>query len=282
MLDAPLRDLPAWTNWFAHIDVPVLRRSRSRLLALKAREDEGELDLDSRTVAAAVGDDPLMALRIFTHLARRRGARTAAEVTTVERAIVMLGLVPFFRFVGEVTTVEDRLRANPEAHAGLVRVLRRSQRAARFACDIAVWRNDINAEEIVLAALLHDLAEMLLWCFAPALILRIRALQAADPALRGAAVQREVLQVELNELQVALARHWRLPALLVQMMDDHHAETPRVRNVALAASLARHSARSWHNAALPDDFCAIAALLSVTPARARAIVDAPPEEGAGA
>lgn len=280
MLDAPLRDLPAWTNWFARIDVPVLRRSRARLLALKAREDAGEIELDSRTVAAALGGDPLMALRVFAHLARRRGARNAADVTTVERAIVMLGLAPFFRLAEEMGTVEERLGASAEAHAGLIRVLRRSQRAARFACDLAVWRNDVNAEEIVLAALLHDLAEILLWCFAPALILRIRALQAADPALRSAAVQREVLHVELNELQVALARHWRLPALLVEMMDDHHAETPRVRNVALAASLARHSAKSWHNAALPDDFRAIAALLSVTPARARAIVDAPPEESA--
>jgi HD-like signal output (HDOD) protein len=275
MLDAPLRDLGAWTDHFARLDIPVLRRSRARLQALKAREEAGEIELDARTVAGAVGDDPLMALRLFSHLARRRGGSSAAEVATVERAVVMLGIAPFFRAFGDLPTMEDRMRGDTQALAGLVRVLRRSQRAARFARDFAVWRNDAGAPEIVLAALLHELAEMLMWCCAPALMLRIQGLQSADVTLRSFSVQKDVLRVELNELQVALARRWRLPGLLAEMMDDHRASSPRVRNVALAVRLARHSAHSWDNAALPDDYRDIAALLSVTPDKVREVVGAP-------
>jgi len=55
----------------------------------------------------------------------------------------------------------------------------------------------------------------------------------------------------------------RLPELLVQINDERHAETAQVRNVLLAVRLARHTARGWDNAALPDDVRDIAALLTL-------------------
>ena len=47
------------------------------------------------------------------------------------------------------------------------------------------------------------------------------------------------------------------------MMDNENAENPRVRNVKLAVDLARHSANSWNDAALPDDFTGIRDLLHI-------------------
>ena len=47
--------------------------------------------------------------------------------------------------------------------------------------------------------------------------------------------------VELNEVQLALVRDWRLPPLLIEMMDDRLASRPRVRNVLYAVNLARHT-----------------------------------------
>ena len=76
-------------------------------------------------------------------------------------------------------------------------------------------------------------------------------------------VQRELLNIELNDLQQALMRAWRLPDLLVQINDERHAEASQVRNVLLAVRLARHSARGWDNAALGDDVRDIAALLTL-------------------
>ena len=45
-----------------------------------------------------------------------------------------------------------------------------------------------------------------------------------------------------------------------------------MRNVLLAMRLARHSARGWDNAALPDDVADIAALLNVSPTTALQLV----------
>mgnify|MGYP000048729997 CR=1 FL=1 len=50
----------------------------------------------------------------------------------------------------------------------------------------------------------------------------------------SAVAQRELLNIELHDLQQALMRAWRLPELLVRIEDDRHAETAQVRNVLLA------------------------------------------------
>ena len=103
-----------------------------------------------------------------------------------------------------------------------MRLLARSQRAARFALGFAVHRMDLDAEVIHEAALLHDFAEMLLWCHAPALALEIEQRQQADPTCARPPCSEQVLGVELVDVQQALMRGWRLPELLVRISDDHH------------------------------------------------------------
>jgi len=104
---------------------------------------------------------------------------------------------------------------------------------------------------------------MLLWAHAPALALEVAHLQQAQPDLRSADAQRQVLNVELADLQQALMKSWRLPSLLVQITDDHASHLAKVRNVQLAMRIARHSSRGWDNAALPDDVDDIAHLLNL-------------------
>jgi HD-like signal output (HDOD) protein len=135
-----------------------------------------------------------------------------------------------------------------------------------------VHRMDHDAAMIHAAALLHDFAEMLLWCHAPALALRIRDAQRADPTLRSAAAQMEVLGIELADLQQALMKAWRLPELLIRISDERHADSAGVQSVTLALRLARHTALGWDNPAVPDDVNDIATLLNLSPAAALQLV----------
>jgi hypothetical protein len=178
----------------------------------------------------------------------------------------MLGVSNFFRAFSGQATVEARLGAIPGAMEGIERVVERSHRAGHFAIAFAMARNDTDAEVIREAAILHDFAEALLWCNAPGLALQIRSRQDADPSLRSAQAQRDVLNIELRDLEQALMRAWRLPELLQQLTNSHQSSVPRVRNVLLATALARHSEQGWDNAALPDDVEAIGRLLNLAPA----------------
>ena len=130
---------------------------------------------------------------------------------------------------------------------------------------------------MTLAALLHDLAEILLWCFAPREASAIRTLQQADRNLHSVDAQRQVLGFALADLQKALCTSWHLPQLLSTLMDDANAAHARVRNVTLATKLARHSANDWSDAALPEDLRAIAALLHIDVETLRARLQIPAE-----
>ena len=87
--------------------------------------------------------------------------------------------------------------------------------------------------------------------------------------MRSADAQRNTLGLSYQDIQVALCRVWQLPALLLTLIDDDNSEQPRVRNVSLAVRLARHSAHSWDDPALPDDYKDIGALLNITPEAVR-------------
>jgi HD-like signal output (HDOD) protein len=78
-------------------------------------------------------------------------------------------------------------------------------------------------------------------------------------------VQRQVLNVDLAELEHALMQAWGLPQLLVDITNDHARQpTAQMRNVMLAIRVARHSAGGWDNPALPDDVHDIAQLLQMS------------------
>lgn len=256
----PPRDVDAWVPSFGVENLPVLAETAEALELLRPVEDE----VDAHLLAQTVSPDPLLTLKLLAHVARLRRHRDAdsrGDPETVTAALVMLGIGPFFRAFGPQATVEDLLHEQPQALAGFRAVLKRSHRAANFAMSFAVHRMDHDVAVIHEAALLHDFAEMLLWLRAPALAGTIAARQAADPTLRSAALQREVLNVELSDLQHALMVAWRLPPLLVQVTDDRHGELAQVRNVLLAIRVARHSSHGWDNPALPDDVREIADLL---------------------
>lgn len=254
--------LAGWAALFEHAALPALATTAATLEELRANEDA----VDARWLTDVVVADPLMTIKVLAHVAQLRRGREGSETETITEALVMLGIPPFFRAFGAQDTAEAWLADHPEALAGFQRVLLRSRRAARFATSFAVHRMDHDVGVIHEAALLHDFAELLLWLHAPTLALEIQARQRADATLRSAAVQRELLHIELDELEHALMLKWRLPALLVQITDEHATKTtPQMRNVQLAIRVARHSADGWDNAALPDDVADVGRLLNIAP-----------------
>jgi HD-like signal output (HDOD) protein len=267
-LTRPLRDLAGWTAFFRNAEIPVLAQSAGALEDLRAIED----DVDANLIGETFSNDPLMTLRILAHLSTHRPARVVTQPETVTASVVMMGITPFFKAFSELPSVEETLQDVPEALEGLREVLRRAHRAADFALGFAVHRLDHDAAVIHHAALLHDFAEMLLWCRAPELALRIRDAQRADPTLRSNLIQKEVLNVTLPELAHSLMQAWRLPELLRRITDDQHAEHPSARSVLLAIRLARHTAKSWDNAAIPDDIRDIATLLNISESATTALV----------
>lgn len=263
MLDHPLPDLDAWVLLFTSNSLPVLRITKRSLDELGNNPEQ----VEARELSRLILHDPVMTARVLAYTQPLRSRNLQRDITTVGSAIMMAGIEPFFHQFATLFTIEDQLRdTGPQALLGVLHIIRRAQRAADYAQEWATWRHDLHLEEIRIAALLHDLAEILVWCSAPALGMAITARLTNDPGTRSADAQRAVLGFSYNELQRELCRIWHLPPLLQLLIDDDNAErsrNPRVLNVSLAVRLARHSAQGWDDPALPDDYAAIGELLHI-------------------
>ena len=269
----PPRDLAAWLSLFGAAEMPILRQTARRL-------DEARRHIDrvsGRDITDIVLQDPLLAIRVLAYIQSFASKHLRSDITNIASAVMMLGVEPFFRKFENPITIETMLSRKPQALLGVLQVILRTQRASRYAHDWAFARHDMNVEEVALAALLNDLAEVLLWCFAPEQAIEIRSRLLAEKTLRSSSVQREVLGLALDELQLALCHAWHLPELLTALMDSGSAQLARVQNVKLAVDLARHSVDGWTNAAIPDDFAAIEDLLNISRETLLSRLQLPPE-----
>lgn len=254
------RTIEGWAGYLDHMQIPVLRRTAAELAHMREDEDS----VTGRNLTAVILHDPLMTLKVLRYLQCHHTRSQAMDITTIAHAVMMLGISPFFRHFTNQYILEDHLKDHPLAIEGVMTVCSRAFHGARYAQDWSFLRHDIESEEVEVAALLHDLAEILVWCYAPEPMLEIRRRMKNNPSLRSAAVQQEVLGFRLTDLQMKLCASWRLPKLLQTLMDDNHATLPRPQRAIHAVALARHSANGWNDAALPDDFAAIQKLLGMS------------------
>jgi len=262
--------LADWLAFLGRADIPVLQHTARTLARL--RDDESQLN--ARSIADVVTDDPLMTVKLLRYMQTHKHPNQAHELVDVKQALLMMGLDTFFREVPATPIADEMLQAQRGALVHLLHTVRRAQRSAYYAYDWALRLHDLHAEEVWVSALLTHVSEMLMWCFSPERMLEIQRLQGADASLRSAEAQKRVLGFAGLDLQRQLTVAWRLPELLLNLMDPSQAQSTRVRNVTLAVNLARHSAHGWHDAALPDDYLAIAALLHTDPNKVMTLVKA--------
>ncbi|MEO7338604.1 MAG: HDOD domain-containing protein [Caldimonas sp.] len=263
-----LRNLDEWINYFRAIDIPILAKTSLALEVLRESEDT----TDANSIGEMIAADPLMTLKVLAYASAHKGRRMVTDTETVTAALVMMGITPFFTAFRSQPSVEGILSAEPDALAGLQRTIHRAHRGADLALGFAVYRMDPDASVIYTVALIHDFAEMLLWCHAPTLQLQIRALQRTNRDLRSKSAQQAVLNINIADMQAALMHAWNLPALLTQIINPTQQQDTRFHTVELATRLARHSADGWDNPAIPNDINDISNLLNISATAAARLV----------
>ena len=267
MIESPLPTLPAWVKALADAEIPVLPHTVAELRQLREIED-ARGTVDASMLADALSADPLMTLKVLVHVSRYCTRLSVEPPESLTGAIVMLGITPFFNTFNEPPTVIDWLNTAPDAISGLLKVVTRARRSAHFAMSFALRRHDEDAAIVHQAALLHDFAEMLLWCHAPKLAQEMAQRLQTDHTLRSAAVQKVVLGMPLSAVAHELMRVWQLPDMLIKCTDDRRAQDPQVRSVMLGVRIARHTQHGWDSphaqAALHDDVSEVAKLLTLS------------------
>lgn len=222
--------------------VPVLRATVEELARLERAQER----IASAELATAILRDPLMTLRVLLYLYRHRTRSQTHDITTIAHAIMMLGLQRFFREFSGLAAIEDRFETRSSVLA-VHATASRLRLAALFARDWAVQRHDVDPEEVMVAALVHDCAELLAPC----------AWEGQSPALTAE---------HLSDLRSELFGRLGLPGLLAELTCDAEAAPPRVSNVSLACALARCCANGWNEPCLPEVLGRVQRLLHISAA----------------
>lgn len=213
--------------------LPVLRVTAQEIARIGSELDH----LSGNALAAAILRDPLMTLRVLRFLYSHRTRSQTADITTMAHAIIMLGHARFLREFQELPVIEAHLHG---AAAATVRALMsRSRLAALLARDWALQRHDIDPEEVMVAALLHDMPELLLEL-------------AASPQSPTAVTAQQRSQL-FARLQV--------PGLVAELNGEEPVHNMRVVNVRLACNLARHCHAGWPAEAIAADLAEVQRLL---------------------
>lgn len=262
------KDLQGWVAFLSNAEIPILKQTARDLHVL--HEDD---NASTQSITDIIARDPLMTVLLLRYLQKHKHRSQTNEVLEVEQALLMLGIETFYNRIVTKITVEEILSSQIPALLATLRVVHRSHRASAYAFDWAVRRRDLHFEEVRVAALLRDMTEILMWCFAPAEMLKVQAMQEQDKSMRSGTAQEIVFGFRLLALQKELVREWKLPTLLLNLMDSENSQQIRVRNVVLADRLARHSSHGWDDAALPDDYKDIGLLLNIKADEVRDIVN---------
>ncbi|MBA4742956.1 MAG: HDOD domain-containing protein [Azoarcus sp.] len=260
ILEKPLASAEAYVAFLATHELPVLRQTARQIEIMSEARDS----VNARQVAAIALGDPLFAVRLIVWMEDHRHRSQNHDITTVERAIMMIGVDPFFEAFTGLPTVEDTLADRPRALIETLHMTAWARKAAHLARDWAILRHDIDVDEVALATLLRPVSEILLWMHATPLL---EQMQARIEGASGRAVTmayRAVLGCSEHQIQIGLAQHWHLPQLLVTLMDETHENNPRVRNVALALAFARAIGHAgWDSPALSGIVDDLARLLPI-------------------
>ena len=230
-----------WAAYLTAQDLPVMARSKTLLAELEADQAKS---LSVRDLTDLANGDPFLCLCLLREAESRRSSRLGHETTTPLAAVMQIGMTGFRELLMSSPETDESLR-------GLADCESRAAVAGRLAAKWSGARADISPDELVMAALLSEIGELLLWHFAPELP------QAALDALNSGEARRSAEAQELRcgfkfkDLTLKCAEIWRLPQIIVQLIRG--TDTTRANIARVCINTARHLSASEINAALPDD-----------------------------
>jgi len=241
--------VPQWAAYLAAQRLPVMPRSKLMLATLEAEKGD---DLSANDLAALANGDPFLCLCLLREAENRRSSRLGHETTTPLNAAMQLGIQGF----------RELLASSPETdetNSGLAHCELHAAWAGQLAATWSSARADVSPDEVLMAALLAEIGELLLWHFAPDLPQAALDALARGQAHRTVEAQELACGFKFKDLTLKCVEIWKLPAILVQLIRG--TDTIRANIARLSIDTTRHLIANPDNPALPDDLASAKLLI---------------------
>ncbi len=250
------KEFKPWIDAMLVHPLPILRKSREEMARLSRQGARVKND----EIAAMAYHDPLLTCAVLQRVNRTPRRGLSSEVTTVDHAVMMMGVMPFFEWVRTLPVLEERVPADERVWQGLRQTMARSYHAANQAFDWAVLRNDAKADEVFIAALLDALPELCLWLAGGGDMRAIRRIMQRQQLDFTQAFARYT-DYSLQDFAVALSQALKLPDLYVEFSSGKNVARSRGIEVAYAAELARKAEQGWWDESWPTFVAQVSDLL---------------------
>ena len=215
------RKLSEWVGFLTAAEIPVLKQTARSLSKLQ----QDVQHMNARIFAQIVKNDPLMMVKLLRYMQSHKHFAQKHDVFEVEQIALMLGLETTLEQVPAQPLVEEILTqsGNTSALVYLLKTAHRANIASTYAFDWAVRLHDLHYEEIRIAAFLHDIAEILMWCFSPKEMLQIKL------QLIGRVHARKLRHAGYTTLlQVAVSGEFRLVQFISSEINQRKAQFTKV------------------------------------------------------
>ena len=231
------RGLNAWLARIRDQELPIFGKTAERIRDLTDSEKSAVSEL-----ADAILCDQGMTAKLLRIANSVIFNTSGTQVTTVSRAIVMLGFDMVRQIALSVAFVDAFLRGRVRER--VQREMARAFHAAVQARWLAARRHDAQPEEVFIAALLYRFGDLAFWCFAGTTGDELDEALQRDPQYPGD-VEQAVLGFRLPQLTSALTREWRVSPLLQSVLKGGYPKRSREQAVVLAYRLAEGSEGGW-------------------------------------
>ncbi len=247
----PPETLPEWLGYLASQSLPLLDSSWNVVNQLDERSGKS-IDRLSEVLLL----DPGAVVSLLTTVNAKNHSPLFAEVSTVENAVMMLGLTQTRSALKRLKVI--RLLAQAPALQHYLQTLAKAYHTGYIAFELARIRGDLVAKESFVAGFLYFLGEMAMWLYGAERMKNVVLTQHKEH-LAYEEAQIKVLGFSLESLSAGLAVSWRLPELVRETMHPELTSRPQVAGVRLAAELATSCRSGWYTQRVRDCMQKIAA-----------------------
>ena len=230
--------LADWVNKLDTQGLPALQESTERLRVLGSKDNSNMDEL-----VAVIESDPGMTLRLIRYINNLRHKHLRTEITTVHHGLMMLGMSHLQKIPEDTELVEDLPEASRER---LLRHFSQGLHAGYQVRDLARITKETVADELYLAAMLHNMGTMLLDLHAAEEMSRVRELM-HQKQMEADQAEYVVFGFTTDQLTIELAKLWKLPEILLDSLRGENAQHKRVLSVMLSAQIAETAENGWYN-----------------------------------
>jgi HD-like signal output (HDOD) protein len=229
--------LNAWLDRIRDREMPIFGHTAEWIRELTDSDKAAVSEL-----ANAILHDPGMTAKLLRIANSVIFNTTGYQITTVSRAIVMLGFDMVRQVALSVAFVDAFLKG--PVRERVLREMACSFHAAVQARWLAVKRHDAQPEEVFIAALLFRFGELAFWCFAGEAGEELDRALRSDPRYPGD-VEQAVVGFRLRQLTSALAGEWRVSPVLQAVLKGGYPRQSREQGVVIAYRLAEGVETGW-------------------------------------